>query len=222
MFAKGSSCSGVACSGFTLLEMLVALTLMAMLAGALYASLHIGLRASRGAEATVNPTRSVALALEFATRDLPAALQPVGVLAGPFLGTDAIDYASGGGMDTVVWHAAAGRSVEGGSDIVRIALEVVADESGEGGVLVRSETRNLLAPTEPEPTTETLCRRVASFELRYFDGTEWVDEWDSTAQGDTLPSLVEMALEVLGDSPDGETTRMTRVVALPCSRPAME
>lgn len=214
-------CSARRCgprAGFTLLEMLVALTLMAMLAGALYGSLHAGLRARSSAEAAIGPVRSAALALDFVSRDLSAAVPPTGLLAGPFIGEDDADLWSGKDADALTWHAATGKPKVGGTDIVRLTLLVVPDASGEAGALMRGETRNLLAPTEPEPEFEVLCRRVRALNLRYFDGDDWFDEWDSTTRDNTLPLRVEVTLEIEHEAHEGETFRMTRVVALPCAR----
>ena len=204
--------------GFTLLEMLVALTLMALLAGALYASLHTGIHARRSAEAAIGPVRAAALALEFVSRDLSSAVPPTGLLAGPFIGEDDADLWSGKDADVLTWHAATGKPKVGATDIVKLTLSVVPDASGATGALVRGETRNLLAPTEPEPEVEVLCRRVHSLNLRYFDGEDWVDEWDSTTRDNTLPMRVEVTIEIEDESREGEMFRMTRVVALPCAR----
>ena len=49
-------------TAFTLLEMLVALTLMGLLATGLYASLWTGLRAQRSVQAALKPVRAAGLA----------------------------------------------------------------------------------------------------------------------------------------------------------------
>ena len=61
---------------------------------------------------------------------------------------------------------------------------------------MRRATRNLLAPTTPEPTEQTICRHVISLNFSYFDGTGWYDEWDSTQQDNRLPVAVEIALQL--------------------------
>jgi hypothetical protein len=90
--------------------------------------------------------------------------------------------------------------------------------------LVRSVTRNLLAPTVPPPDEEILCRNVRSFTVQYFDGTDWQDSWDSTTLGDILPQAVAMTFEALiDDAKPGQEPRVykvSRVFPLACATPA--
>ncbi|HEV8292326.1 MAG TPA: type II secretion system protein GspJ, partial [Tepidisphaeraceae bacterium] len=46
------------------------------------------------------------------------------------------------------------------------------------------------------PEEEILCRNVRSFALRYYDGTQWYEEWDSTQMGDILPLAVQVDLQI--------------------------
>jgi hypothetical protein len=83
-------------------------------------------------------------------------------------------------------------------------------------------TSNLLAPVAPQPYEEVLCRSVRNFNLRYFDGTQWQDQWDSTTLGDTMPTAVEVHLEfdVHGDDGSVRPYSLTRVFAVPCAQAA--
>jgi hypothetical protein len=108
---------------------------------------------------------------------------------------------------------------------MRIEFLLMQSEDGSDTVLVRHATANLLAPVAPAPDEEVLCRRVASFNLRYFDGTSWLDTWDSTTQGDVLPLAVEVRLEIIvadgGGAGDANKTRqLTRVCSIPCGQVA--
>lgn len=206
-------------SGFTLLEMLVALALMGVLAAGLYMSLWTGLRAQRSVQAALEPVRAAGLALQFVSHGLGSALPPTGVLAGPFVGQDVTDSGDGNENDTMTWFAAAGQPAQGASDIVKLTLAITSVENTGERVLSLGQVRNLLAPTEQEPTQEVLCRGAVSLNLRYFDGSDWVDEWDSTGHDDTLPAAVEVAIEIERDAKGQTETvphRLTRVFALPC------
>ena len=206
---------------FTLLEMLVALSLMAVLAGALYGSLHIGFRAQRSATAAIDPVRTASLALEMVRKDLGSALPPTGILAGTFFAEDSADESSGANADTLTWYASTGALGEGRCDIVRLELAVASlGETGERA-LVRRVTSNLLAPKEQEPAEEVLCRRVAALNLRYFDGSAWLDTWDSTVTDNALPMAVEVTLAVnrgLAGEKGVEPYVLTRVFAIPCGQ----
>jgi type II secretion system protein J len=62
--------------GFTLLELLVAMAMVAILAVSLYASIQITFRAQKRAEAAVAPARTAQLALEMIGADLTNAMSP--------------------------------------------------------------------------------------------------------------------------------------------------
>ena len=119
----------------------------------------------------------------------------------------------------MTWFAAAGQPTQGASDVVELTLAITSVENTGERVLALGQIRNLLAPTEQEPTQEILCRGVVSLNLRYFDGSDWVDEWESTAYDDTLPAAVEVSLAIEREA-KGQTEasphRLTRVFVLPC------
>ena len=183
--------------GFTLLEMLAAMTLMVAAAACLYSSLYTGFRAKRAAEAAIEPSTAAANAIEIIKRDILGALPPSGILAGSFIGMNSID---GLGQDsdivtlyTTHMHTADDRPV-GGTSLVELLLE--ADAGNGGCKLLRRVTTNLLSPRTVEPDEQVLSRGVGSLNIRYFDGFSWLDEWDSTAHEDTLPQAVEIGLRI--------------------------
>jgi hypothetical protein len=200
--------------------MIVATAIMAVLAGSLYATLHTAFGARRSATTAVEETRLADLALAFFRADLEAAVVPRGILAGGFLGEPSTD-ASGRPADALLLHATApgGTTAEGVGDLRMIEFTCEPSDDGDGLALVRRVTANLLAPTTPEPETEVLCRGIFAFSLRYFDGVEWLETWDSTMQDDQLPAAVEVTLQRrLPDDPEREeggyvTTRIIRIPA---------
>jgi len=209
--------------GFTLLEMIVATAIMAVLAGSLYATLHVAFRARRSATTAVEKTRAADLALAFMGADLESACVPTGILAGGFLGEPSTG-AEGQPVDGLLLHTIApgGVADEGVGDLrqVEFVCEENDDGDGVGLVLLRRVTTNLLAPTTPEPDEEVLCRNVFTLALRYFDGIDWLDTWDSTMQDNQLPAAVEVTLELQypGDAEPGNGRyRTTRIFRIPAS-----
>ena len=59
-------------------------------------------------------------------------------------------------------------------------------------VLVRGITTNLLSPKSLEPYEDILCSGIEALNLRYYDGYDWLDEWDSGNHDNTLPIAVEI------------------------------
>ncbi len=205
-------------AGFTLLEMLLAMGLMAMLAGALYASLSAGFRGRRAAEEALDPARRADAAMAMLGADLLSATPPTGLLAGEFTAQDARGE-DGEPADELRFHALAPdqRGARPASPVRRVKFGIAADEETGETVLVRRTTVNLLAPQEPEPSVEVLARRVRSLDLAFYDGTAWLDSWDSTAVGDVLPVAVRVSIAVRVEGQE-EGYALGRVFALPCGR----
>jgi len=210
---------------FTLLEVVLATALMAMLAASLYASLAVAFRARTSALSACGPTRTCAMVMDLVGEDLRSAVVPKGVLAGAFLGQPGVD-ASGRESDALVFHCIVSdlEPAQGVGDIKRVEFvcEPAADLRGQ--VFLRRLTTNLLAPQTPEPREEVLCRGVSAFTVRYFNGSDWLDTWDSASEDNILPLAVEVTLELLSDRP-GEASgghRLSRVFLLSCGTAASE
>ena len=127
--------------GFTLLELLLAMTMTAIIAGSLYAALRIGFRAEAAAEAAVEPARTADLAMGLLRPDFESAVAPsaaatsgvaasaasgTGALRGAFTGTDQSGdgglpadtlefYTLGDPVDPAAWAAANGTGANGGT-----------------------------------------------------------------------------------------------------------
>lgn len=206
---------------FTLLELIVATGMTAVLAGSLYATLHVAFKARQSAFAAVEQVRKAELAAELLRADIQSAVVPSGILAGTFLGESAAN-ASGLPSDALVLHCVADGTQEmritGDIRMVEFACE--PDPDSEGMVLLRRVTVNLLSTKVSEPVEEVLCRDVRSFDLAYFDGTDWQDNWDSGMHGNALPLAVEVTLELVGPygvSTDEGGYLLRRLFQVPCS-----
>ncbi len=217
---------GATRQAFTLLEILVAITIMGILAASLYASLRTVFTGRDRALAALGPARAAGLAVSLVKGDVESALPPAGVLAGAFTGVDARNDA-GRDADSLLFYSVSGMpdGVTPSADVRMIEIAAVFQGEEEEGVLVRRTTRNLLSPVLLTPEEEVLCRRVLSLNLRYYDGSAWQDLWDAAAQNNTLPRAVEMTLELrpeesrarLGAKGTAEGGyRVTTVFALRC------
>ncbi len=189
--------------GFTLLELLVAMTLMVVVSSSLYTALHTGFRAYRSALTAVEPTSQAINAIELIKQDLQGVLPPESNgLAVSFLGEDATGL-KGVDSDSVEFYTthvyADDDSLNGGLGKIELLLEEDKDAHNTNYMsyqLVRLVTMNLLAPKEVEPQEQVLCRNVLSLNLRYFDGDDWLDEWDSTEDSNSLPQAIEVDIQL--------------------------
>jgi prepilin-type N-terminal cleavage/methylation domain-containing protein len=230
--------------GFTLIEVICASAIMAVIALSLFTALRVGFQARDKALASVGPARAGEIAMDMVRRDLEAALPPRGTLAKEFLGQPSPETQG----TSVVRFYAMGRAPEtttngsgyGMFSSARPAGSQQQDPTSAGGIervdllvqtlpggdvaLVRSVTRNLLSSTEPPPEEEVLCRGVTAFRLRFFDGYQWFDEWDSTQYENALPLAVEVTIELtrprdptrLPSPTNVAAYRATRTFFLPC------
>ncbi|MEX0775577.1 MAG: type II secretion system protein GspJ [Phycisphaeraceae bacterium] len=224
--------------GFTLLEVMIAMAMFAVIAAGLSTSLYVAFKARRTTTDGLAPARATRLALETIARDLSSATPPVGILAGAFVGTDQ----PGDAGDALEFFAvrAAMLDPDAAGDVQRVSYAIVSeselnvdnqvalegDASGHSPsdtMLVRRVTSNLLSPQTIEPREQVLCRGVTAMNFRYYDGTQWVDTWDSTAQENTLPRAVEVTLTLKPNAmvESAQTAaadyQAARVVALPCA-----
>jgi type II secretion system protein J len=208
--------------GFTLLELIVAMAMVAILATSLYASLRIAFRAQASAERAIEPVRTASVALDLIRADLENAIPPGDVLAGSFVGTDGTDDRGLDGDDLVFYGTSdAPEHPSGNGEIKSIELMVIVPDGSSDHVLVRHVTRNLLSQIEVDPDEEVICRGVSGFNLRYYDGTQWLDTWESSQQENKLPAAVEVTLELdrPGSTADQQpqTRRYVRIIPIACS-----
>ncbi|MBN1360560.1 MAG: prepilin-type N-terminal cleavage/methylation domain-containing protein [Sedimentisphaerales bacterium] len=203
--------------GFTLLELLAAMALMVVVAGCLYTALYTGFRAHRSALSAVSPTAQAMDAIELLKQDIYGVLPPTGVLAGAFVGTDQRGF-KGADTDILEFYTtqvyASRDEIVGGIGKIELGLEedlgydlidgrqitrTRIDTVPDTYKLVRKVTSNLLSPKTIDPNEQVLCRNVVSLNLRYFDGTSWIDEWDSVEDANSLPLAVEIEIHVVDD-----------------------
>ena len=205
-------------SGFTLLEVLVALIMSATIAGSLAASLYTAYRGRTRAEAAIDAAHLNEALGDVITADLLNAVAPTPnpnnnlALAGPFQGDDASIqlYVSGGDTHGAI-HA----------DIKQVSFYVTNDPTtGTGSVLVRAVVTNLLSPIQPEPVQEIVCRNVQSFTISYYDGTGWYETWDSLDHNDALPLAVELTVVQFSADNVEATRQIDRRIMLPCGTDA--
>jgi len=213
--------------GFTLIELLLAMSMAAMLMMSLYLAMSIGMRARNSVAASIEPVRAVTIAMDLVKQDLQSVVPPASsssttaTLAGPFFGVQQLN--ADAEADWVSFYCIGSDSPHQdqplSEGIRRIELGLRTDVNPPA--LVRRITRNLMPFVQTDPEEEVLCRNVRALKLRYFDGSMWQDEWDSTLVGDVLPMSVEITIEMAdpANRTDTPRTRTVAVVPLACAKP---
>ena len=206
---------------------------MSVLAVSLFGALSVAFKAKRGAEASLEAIRDGEAAMELLRAEFESALPPRGFMADAFVGR-AWMGGNGGRDDDVTFFSTADAPPSASlanalvppipSDIKQVELIVVTLQTTGERVLARRVISNLLPPIGVEllPDDEILVRNVFSFQLRYYDGLLWANDWDSSLNYDALPAAVEITLEL--DPPESRTNagdfrplRFSRVVHIPCT-----
>ncbi len=231
--------------GFTLIELVVALLMVAIVIASLSSTLGTAYRTVVQTRAAVEPADQASFALGYFCDDLQCALQiqtnPKSDLVGAataannfeataFLGTPEQDN-RGHEADDVVFFTTSESPVHvyANGEIKCVEYKVVQPVGRADHVLVRRVTRNLLPLSGQTASTdeEIICTGVSSFKLEYsYDGTNFTPQtttagsWDATQEDNTIPAAVRVTLE-LEEQPlsNGkvQTRSFTREVFLPCS-----
>lgn len=198
--------------GFTLVEMLVAVVIMAGLLGTTLSIWHVSISAlKRGREATENLQRQRAL-LDVLTQTFNTAL---------FSQENAYWYVwetEDNGEEDLVSFVSAHVPVVGGpaqSDAVpqRITLSLEYDENSERVLLAR--VKNFLAyDLEDVEKTIRLADWVNTFSLRYYDpeADDWFDTWDYE---DRMPGGVEITFSMASSKPGQDDVVISKMLLLP-------
>ena len=167
-------------------------------------------------------------AIELMKEDIEGVLPPGSHLAGAFIGTDS-GGAKGVDADSLEFYTthlyADEEQLMGGLGKIELLLETDPNSQDNSYMLVRRLTTNLLAPKEVQADEQVLCRRVVSMNLRYYDGSGWAQEWDSTADANSLPLAVEVDIEIAHNGKKGTEPQKRRLIqsfALPCKTAAQE
>jgi type II secretion system protein J len=218
--------------GFTLIELILAMAIAAVLSLMLYETLHTALLDRQRAVATAQSTRAGAVAMDLICRDLESVVRPApsqgtaafylnGVFQGAHRG------GTGSETDDLLFHAIENDATADPNDPLAEntrEVEFYISNDTNPPALVRRVNNNLLAPMQTNGTIEVLCRNVHGFAVQYFDGQQWQTDWDSTQNGDVLPFAVRVTLTLVDPSgatqQDGQpvTRQISRTVQIPLGK----
>ena len=202
--------------GFTLLEVLVAGTILSIVLAALYGVFSQTLTSQRRAEAQATRSRAARIVLLRLGDELRAS-PPMPASSRRFLGelqregrypATALTFVSA----LPSMHSVPG--VDGGLSTVRYRL--VPEEAGAVRYrLIRQVSHDIGADREPSDQAVgayPLISHVRGFRARFFDGREWRDEWGQDSASSQLPRAVEIRLYLDGSRHEPNTRSAEHVV----------
>ena len=186
--------------GFTLVEVLLAVSLVAMMATLVFGSLYVTTSAIDAARANSTNQQIVRSTLRVMTDELSVARVTT---TSPWMGING--QLSGQPADSVAFLTMGQfRGAESANDteLVRIVY------TREGDRLLRFVRKNLYGLTDESIEQVELATRVQGFNVRYYDGKNnlWLDEWDGRARPGT-PKALLLELTLLQENAELQTVR---------------
>ena len=193
--------------GFSLLELMLALTLMGALIGSLTASLSIAYKSRARVDNALGVLIRMQTAMDDIQMELESALPPGEVFAGNMF-CDIDDESPVTNTPYLQWYTnypvelPVGTLVRG--HIRKVELALTTREGYTHPILVKRTTTNLLSTQVLEPTEQVLCRDVQSMTMSFYDGSDWYDTWDGSTTEEPLPLLIEITIQLQSDTPDDD------------------
>ncbi len=183
-------------AGFTLVEVLLAVALVAVIAAMVFGSLYYTTTAIDRARAGSADEQMVRSALRVMADELFTSTH---YAISPWLGLNT--QADGYPSDTLAFLAVGqSRGMESALETEWARVVYVR----EGDRLLRFVRRNLFGLTDESIDRLELMQNVKSFNVRYYDGTAriWADEWDGRAHAKTPAAvLIELTIAPQGAEP---------------------
>lgn len=213
--------------GFTLVEILLALTLLGMLTIMLFSSFYSVIRAWEAGRAAIDSEGHADYLMEQLAAALRSAYTPgIGEKYG-LVFTD--DGEEADARDTIEWTKTGPALVGEDAEFAQVPHRVrvtVTEKDGEhpGGFTVRAWRQDLqLDEFNPEEDTAELCLspKVVGFNCRMLDPDQektvddeinWVDEWTKT---NTLPTAIEITLWMEPAEKGEDPIEAKRIVEIP-------
>lgn len=195
----------------TLLELLLALVISTILLGTAFATYRTSMRAWETCRSRSLTTQYARAALDRMEGAIQAAVPPNSEKGIVFEGTSGVIEGTELSADRLRLTTTGMRVLPdrpGSSDLAELQFYLDINERlGEPALLVRAKPFPSSDPALDWRTDE-LAPRVASFNVRYFDGTEFLDEWDS----DSLPRAVRIDLLLYDFSAEENAVQFKRLI----------
>jgi type II secretion system protein J len=193
-------------SAFTLIEMILAIGIAAIVLAAANAIFFTALHLRNAASDAVDSASPTDQAMTILRRDLQCAVTPKanGLLSGDFKIGNVTSLGISDPVSAEIFTATGALSEnEPWGDIQRVTYELKnSPDGGAGKDLYRSVSRNLLTLATPDVEDQLMLSGVASVQFSGFDGTQWYSTWDTTdttSANTNLPVAVRVDIQLTGD-----------------------
>jgi prepilin-type N-terminal cleavage/methylation domain-containing protein len=217
MSANHPNCSDQ--RGFTLIEMMLAVGVLGLILAMLATSFNAVAHSKVHAEGRLLTDREGRAILWQMSKEVRNAVQTP-IVASTVLMLGVGHSGNNGPIDTIqlsTFDAGHRRALTGLTPEYVVSYNMVLNPDHPGWyVLSRSQQSGLMASTAAAQTL-VLADNMLSLHLRYFDGSRWTEQWDSSQmqRGTQLP--VAVAIEITMAAPGGRTMDFATQVTVPMS-----
>lgn len=179
--------------GFTLLEVLIAVALLALLSAALYGTYFSVIRGSETARERTEPLRDARVTLDLLRRELSSVYYRKSNARLQFIVEDRDNF---GKPASVLYFTALTVPRPGSvpsSDVMAARYRLVRDDKDK--LLLSRETQDLYLDLKTRPYP--LTGEIEGFLIECYNGKDWVRSWDTRLNGN-LPKAVRVTLQMKG------------------------
>ncbi len=185
---------------FTLIELLLAIVIFAMVLAAVNAVFFGAMRLRQKTAASASKALPVELTLTTLRRDLAGIVMPGGTFAGVLDSAASIQGSTEQNVGTEIFTTSGSfRETQPWGDIQKVAY-VLRDPTNRvasgGRDLVRVVKRNLQPALEEQAEEQRLMSDVSRIDFTFYDGTSWRASWNSTNEATTLPRAIKVEITV--------------------------
>jgi general secretion pathway protein J len=195
-------------SGFTLLEILIALLLLVILSGALYGTYFAMVKSRDRAVAGTEPLRDLRSTLDILRREIDAVFYNKRNKSLHFVVEDRDIFGKPSSTLDFTTVTTPLNGAAPSSDLVRVRYK---PEEKDGKLLLMREESDVYLENEPLPYPQ--MEELQGFLVECYNGGKWVRSWDSDLNNG-IPQAVRVTLTIK----DGENTTDYSVIAVPRAR----
>ena len=182
--------------GFTLLEILLAIALSALLLVTVYSAYFSIARAVYTTLETQELLETGRILLEMLKRDIR------GISGTRFPLVSTVEEINGKSVTNIVFVTSTPSSTNAFT-WSKVGYTLTQDRQGQW-VFIKKAAKNPNDNLDEIGTVFEVSRLVNSFRLSFFDGTQWVDQWDSRSTG-KLPKQVRISVELSDEKKNVQT-----------------
>jgi len=203
-------CHGAKPGAFTLLEVLLAIGILAIVMVVVHSVFHAALQLRNSTDAAFSEAIPLQHALTLLKRDLANLTLPAGTLSGVLqtTPTNSNTLSHEGEQCGPSFYTTSGTLTDNDpwSEMRKITYYLVQPTNQTHGFdLVRSVTSNLLPVNEEECTDQRLMSGVNQLAFQFYDGGTWRDDWDGAntstyTSTNPLPAGVRVQLTLINQS----------------------